>query len=891
MCDCKPEAPRSRADDSGKRPVASVDVPIATEAPATPDYSPTAPSPPPGAAAAAAGAGPSPEEEARLAAEAAARASVAAAEAALLAADPALPTHPLAALNAAAAARLRAGDAPAAAALFGLLFARAARANLTHPDLHVARANAATAALRLGLHEEALAHAERARAAAEAALARGPRAGPSLVRALERKGEALLGLRRHREASAAFDAALRADPLAAAARRGLEAAAAGTLRDLAEGRGRETRAIAWREAPRRVTRLPHSAPLHAVRAEDELPAALLTPFQAENDAGIKDTYNYMTVQADVRAPARALAALADARATAAWAAAVAGAVADVEAGGADARVLVLGGGAGLAALAALRAGARHVTLAQPRLYLALAAREALAAAGFSEDRWRVVAKRPTDLRLLADVPVCANVVVVDLLDEGLLTSGLLPAAAHALAALAAPAARVLPAAATAFVQAAELRTPRSAGLDLSAADRFRAHPTHLPADAAAVVPLSPPVEAWHFDLGAPPDRAAAKEVDLTFARDGRWNAVRFWFRLRLFGEVYLNSGPEEEPEALGGGGFVAEGGASAGAKGGSGSCAAVKPPPRAVGPALQYLPGELAARAGEARPLLARHNTVRLRFDVAAAEYLRLAKADAAFPPAALEQLSDGARLAAYGRALERAVQRIRAADGECHVLDVGAGGGALALLAARAGADSVVAAELSEPLCAVARAAAAANGLSSRVSVVQRDVGLLQRGHDVRALGVNLVVADLFDAGLFGDGAVRLLELARRRAARPGAAAIPAAATLYACGVEALTGSVEGFDFSALDRYRWADGYEAVRLEALPHRRLTAPVRVLEHFFDGRAGPRAREGVLRLPVVAAGTLNAVAFWFDLHLDDVETLSNGGFEHYQCSAERSCSAG
>jgi protein arginine N-methyltransferase 7 len=855
------------------KPTASVAIPRETEAPATPDHSPTAPSPPPGAAAA--DAAPSPEEEARLAAEAASRASVAAAEAELLVADPALLTRPLAALNAAAAARLRAGDAPAAAALFRLLFARAARANLTHPDLYVARANAAAAALRLGLHEEALAHAERARAAAEAALARGPRAGPGLVRALERKGEALLGLHRHREASAAFDAALRADPLAAAARRGLEAAAAGALRDLAEGRGRETRAIAWREAPRRITRLPHSAPLHAVRAEDELPAALLTPFQAENDAGIKDTYNYMTVQADVRAPGRALAALADARATSAWAAAVAAAVADVEAGGADARVLVLGGGAGLAALAALRAGARHVTLAQPRLYLALAAREALAAAGFAEDRWRVVAKRPTDLRLLADVPVCANVVVVDLLDEGLLTSGLLPAAAHALAALAAPRARVLPAAATAYVQAAELRTPRSAGLDLSAADRFRAHPTHLPAAAAAVVPLSPPVEAWHFDLGAPPDRAAAKEVDLTFTRGGRWNAVRFWFRLRLFGEVYLNSGPEGVREALGGGGCAGEGRASGGAEGGG--SAAAKPPPRAVGPALQYLPGELAARAGEARPLLARHNTVRLRFDVAAAEYLRLAKTDAAFPPAALEQLADGARLAAYGRALQRAVQRIRAAEGECHVLDAGAGGGALALLAARAGADSVVAAELSEPLCAIARAAAAANGLSSSISVVQRDVGLLQRGRDVRALGVNLVVADLFDAGLFGDGAVGLLELARRRVARPGAAAVPAAATLYACGVEALTGSVEGFDFSALDRYRWTEGYEAVRLEALPHRRLTAPVRVLEHFFDGRAGPRAREGVLRLPVVAAGTLNAVAFWFDLHLDDVETLSNGGW--------------
>lgn len=41
-----------------------------------------------------------------------------------------------------------------------------------------------------------------------------------------------------------------------------------------------------------------------------------------------------------------------------------------------------------------------------------------------------------------------------------------------------------------------------------------------------------------------------------------------------------------------------------------------------------------------------------------------------------------------------------------------------------------------------------AANGLSDRVSVVQKDVALLQRGHEVRYLGCNLAIADLFDAG-----------------------------------------------------------------------------------------------------------------------------------------------
>jgi hypothetical protein len=32
---------------------------------------------------------------------------------------------------------------------------------------------------------------------------------------------------------------------------------------------------------------------------------------------------------------------------------------------------------------------------------------------------------------------------------------------------------------------------------------------------------------------------------------------------------------------------------------------------------------------------------------------------------------------------------------------------------------------------------------------------------------------------------------------------------------------------------------------------------------------------VLRLSVVAAGTVNAVAFWFDLHMDDHESITTG----------------
>ena len=43
---------------------------------------------------------------------------------------------------------------------------------------------------------------------------------------------------------------------------------------------------------------------------------------------------------------------------------------------------------------------------------------------------------------------------------------------------------------------------------------------------------------------------------------------------------------------------------------------------------------------------------------------------------------------------------------------------------------------------------AVAANGFSERVSVVHCDVGLLERGREVRRTGANIAVADIFDAG-----------------------------------------------------------------------------------------------------------------------------------------------
>ena len=232
-------------------------------------------------------------------------------------------------------------------------------------------------------------------------------------------------------------------------------------------------------------------------------------------------------------------------------------------------------------------------------------------------------------------------------------------------------------------------------------------------------------------------------------------------------------------------------------------------------------------------------------------------------------------RLAAYERAIARAIAKRKASDGEAHVLDMGTGTGILSLFAAKAGASSIVACDMHASLCDVARKAASANGLAKKISVVQRDVALLQRGREVRPLGVNIIIADMFDAGLTGDQFPYLLDLTRRKVVQPGATVVPSAATLYCMGIEALTTEVESVKLSSFNKYRWDGDYIGMRLADLPHKRLTKPVKVSETFFDGEKRPRPKDSLVKFEIVEAGMLNAVVFWFDLHLDDVETISSG----------------
>ncbi len=240
--------------------------------------------------------------------------------------------------------------------------------------------------------------------------------------------------------------------------------------------------------------------------------------------------------------------------------------------------------------------------------------------------------------------------------------------------------------------------------------------------------------------------------------------------------------------------------------------------------------------------------------------------------------LADESRNQAYRQAIERAV------DGTSVVLDIGTGSGLLAMMAARAGAKRVVACEISPVLAEVAREVVRSNGLADRVAVINRKSTALRVGEDLEE-PANLLVSEIVDVGLLGEGVLPSMRHALEHLAVPGARVIPRGATVYARLVEMPdqrrvnpVRRISGFDLSAFDRFRIPGDYLDMRLARTSHRFLSDPVEVTRFDFAAplpyvpdRAPTRID---IALQTCAAGSVHAVAFWFDLRLDDAIAVSS-----------------
>ncbi len=249
--------------------------------------------------------------------------------------------------------------------------------------------------------------------------------------------------------------------------------------------------------------------------------------------------------------------------------------------------------------------------------------------------------------------------------------------------------------------------------------------------------------------------------------------------------------------------------------------------------------------------------------------------------------LADHPRNEAYERAIKKAV-----GSGDV-VLDIGTGSGLLAMMAARAGAGCVIGCEMIEHLADVAGIIVKSNGYEDRVSVIAKKSTDLNVGKDLPA-PATVVIFEIFDAGLIGEGLIPVLNHAVTNLAVPGATLIPAGATVWGMLIECPklrqvnpVDQVCGFDLSEFNLFRDPSRYMQIHLEWEEHRVLSEPFEIVKlDFANLPVGSLSKE--MSLTATDTGTAHAIAIWFDLYLDSdiiLSTRPGDMFNHWGQAAQ------
>ena len=132
--------------------------------------------------------------------------------------------------------------------------------------------------------------------------------------------------------------------------------------------------------------------------------------------------------------------------------------------------------------------------------------------------------------------------------------------------------------------------------------------------------------------------------------------------------------------------------------------------------------------------------------------------------------LSDGPR----NRALRESIEKLVTAD--TNFLDVGAGTGVWAILAAKLGAKRVVAVEIEESLIPLIHKHAQENGVADKIEIIHGNID------DVQLNGkFDLIVAEFFGVDVYGEKTINSFISLREHYLAPGGMLLPQKMDLYA--------------------------------------------------------------------------------------------------------------
>ncbi|NWV82680.1 ANM7 methyltransferase, partial [Dasyornis broadbenti] len=150
------------------------------------------------------------------------------------------------------------------------------------------------------------------------------------------------------------------------------------------------------------------------------------------------------------------------------------------------------------------------------------------------------------------------------------------------------------------------------------------------------------------------------------------------------------------------------------------------------------------------------------------------------------DMLHDKDRNVKYYQGIRAAVSRVKERGEKAIVLDIGTGTGLLSMMAASAGADFCYAVEVFKPMANAAVKIVEKNGFSDKIKIINKHSTEVTVGPDGdMQCRANILVTELFDTELIGEGALPTYEHAHKYLVQEGCEAVPHRATVYVQLVE----------------------------------------------------------------------------------------------------------
>jgi predicted O-methyltransferase YrrM len=208
-------------------------------------------------------------------------------------------------------------------------------------------------------------------------------------------------------------------------------------------------------------------------------------------------------------------------------------------------------------------------------------------------------------------------------------------------------------------------------------------------------------------------------------------------------------------------------------------------------------------------------------------------------------------------------------------VLEIGTGGGLLALMAARCGARSVTTCETVAPLAETARKVISANGYDDRITVVGKHSTALEIGVDM-AEKADLMISEILSNEFLYEGVVPSLTDAKRRLLKPGGQIVPASGSINV----ALLGGEAAAPYLRVDDIC---GFDMREFNSVVSRKKIIPAKYFEgellsdatsaftFDFQSLDDIPAEKRTLRIPVRSGGLCYGIIQWFHLQMyEDIE---------------------